>query len=75
MCPQCSAQSSDSAWPADGWGNFVTQRQVDATRGTEDPASVIQRGELMFRCPCSEAIWIANVGWLQAAWTDPNPAS
>lgn len=66
-CPKCSRIGSDSVWPSEGWGYFVTQHDVDGTNGTEDPAAFTQTtGEKMYRCPCDRAVWFAGIGWLVA---------
>lgn len=65
-CPLCKRVSSDSIWPADGFGRLVLDRDIDNARGNEDPAEFAQRGEKYFACPCGETIWIAELGWFVA---------
>lgn len=65
-CPDCAEIGCDAVWPAPGFGNFVTQHQVDATRGTEDPAQVVQSGEPMYRCRLCGAIWIDGAWHIRA---------
>lgn len=64
QCPACGVETSDSMWPCVGWGNFVSDHQVDGTSGTEDPAVVVQSGTKTYACPCRSAAWISGVGWL-----------
>ncbi len=73
VCPRCGKLYSDSTWPADGWGYFVTQHDVDGWRGTEDPAEVVQDGERIVMCSCKHAVWIGGVGWLVPDDNEPFP--